>query len=65
MKKNLSMNHNKFIKFENKVIVIECAILDLTLCTVSDTKAVNGLCLSQVIDGVVNRTGRLVCMRGQ
>ena len=65
-KKNLSMNHNKFIKFENKVIVIECAILDLTLCTVSDTKAVvNGLCLSQVIDGVVNRTGRLVCMRGQ
>ena len=60
------MNHNKFIKFENKVIVIECAILDLTLFTVSDTKAVvNGLCLSQVIDGVVNRTGRLVCMRGQ
>ena len=47
-------------------MVIECAILDLTLCTVSDTKAlVNGLGLSQVIDGVVNRTGRLVCMRGQ
>lgn len=66
MKKNLSMNHNRLIKFENKVIVIECAILDLTLCTVSDTKAeVNGLCLSQVIDGVVNRTARLVCMRGQ
>ena len=59
------MNHNRFIKFENK-IVIECAILDLALCNVSDTKAVvNGLCLSQVIDGVVNRTGRLVCMRGQ
>ena len=29
------MKHNKFIKFENKVIVIKCAILDLTLCTVS------------------------------
>jgi len=60
------MNQNKFTKFENK-IVIECAILDLALCKyVSDTEAVvNGLCLSQVIDGVVNRTGRLVCMRGQ
>ena len=64
-RKKPSINHNKFIKLENK-IVIECAILDLTLCTVSDTKAlVNGLGLSQVIDGVVNRTGRLVCMRGQ
>lgn len=60
------MNHHRLIKFENKVIVIKCAILDLTLCTVSDTKAeVNGLCLSQVTDGVVNRTARLVCMRGQ